>query len=570
MRTIHVSPEFPLNRRMRKDLRRGKLRVVRVRGEKLSLGGGMANGLPPPFRTFSSPLVCFAVREGGGDAAGGGADRRESDKHVTVVSFCEAYDREIRRGETWRRSYREYHEELGGPEQVEERVQDALAFFLRRFRENAEAARQQLKDAGIGPIGNYPRCYEELEKTRPALVESVDKMLCGPWDDFIQSILKYYGESVPEKFRGDEDYSYYLSSEKAEVLKVRDGIWERREQKERERAEVERQRDAAWADGSMKKFRGLPRADVLAAREIIGKKLDPKDDTLAKLIRELLGDEEFWRKRVGYAGRSHLPDLGEGMSDEELLARKKTRILERAAKFPLKGAATLMARAEISGQDMSDEEIFAQVIAKAKKDIEMHGKEPEGVPVRGLAELFACGAKEVWEGRYYCPHEEELKDEYEELLWSGYFNPDDWVRNLREMPIVAKGRVQFREPVRVRLEEIRRAYFFGNWLSVIALSRCLMEYVLIEALGKDAYRRAQKGGREVKGLEDLKVEMSERKPELKKDMESIQERGNYVMHPRHKSGNILGRREQDARDCFRAIIRIVSVLGGKETVLTCV
>ena len=34
MRTIYVSPDFPLNRRMRKDIRRGKLQVVRE-GESL-------------------------------------------------------------------------------------------------------------------------------------------------------------------------------------------------------------------------------------------------------------------------------------------------------------------------------------------------------------------------------------------------------------------------------------------------------------------------------------------------------------------------------------------------------
>ena len=39
MRTIYVSPDFPLNRRMRKDIRRGKLQVVREGGEKLSLDG---------------------------------------------------------------------------------------------------------------------------------------------------------------------------------------------------------------------------------------------------------------------------------------------------------------------------------------------------------------------------------------------------------------------------------------------------------------------------------------------------------------------------------------------------
>ena len=61
MRTIHVSPDFPLNRRMRRLVARGKLQVVRVGGESLSLGGG---GMLPLGRPFASPLVCFAEGEG--------------------------------------------------------------------------------------------------------------------------------------------------------------------------------------------------------------------------------------------------------------------------------------------------------------------------------------------------------------------------------------------------------------------------------------------------------------------------------------------------------------------------
>ena len=38
MQTIHVSPDFPLNRRMRKAVRRGKLQVVREGGEQFTLG----------------------------------------------------------------------------------------------------------------------------------------------------------------------------------------------------------------------------------------------------------------------------------------------------------------------------------------------------------------------------------------------------------------------------------------------------------------------------------------------------------------------------------------------------
>ena len=68
MTTIHVPPEFPLNRQMRKAVRRGKLQVVREGGERLSLGGGMAVEARRAVRTFSSPLVCMA--DGGAEVGG--------------------------------------------------------------------------------------------------------------------------------------------------------------------------------------------------------------------------------------------------------------------------------------------------------------------------------------------------------------------------------------------------------------------------------------------------------------------------------------------------------------------
>ena len=44
MQTIHVSPDFPLNRRMRKAVRRGKLEVVREGEEKSAIGWGVGGG----------------------------------------------------------------------------------------------------------------------------------------------------------------------------------------------------------------------------------------------------------------------------------------------------------------------------------------------------------------------------------------------------------------------------------------------------------------------------------------------------------------------------------------------
>ena len=77
MRTIYVSPDFPLNRRMRKDIRRGKLQVVREGGERLSLGGGIPSGKGRGFRTTGSPLVCMAKREAESDGLGGGRGKQE-------------------------------------------------------------------------------------------------------------------------------------------------------------------------------------------------------------------------------------------------------------------------------------------------------------------------------------------------------------------------------------------------------------------------------------------------------------------------------------------------------------
>ena len=80
MRTIFVSPDFPLNRRMRKAVRRGKLQVVREGEKRLSLGGGMPVESRRAFRTHSSPLVCMADNDAESGGSGGGRE--------WVDSFC--------------------------------------------------------------------------------------------------------------------------------------------------------------------------------------------------------------------------------------------------------------------------------------------------------------------------------------------------------------------------------------------------------------------------------------------------------------------------------------------------
>ena len=69
MQTIFVSPDFPLNRRMRKAVKRGKLEVIREGGERLTTGRTAALDMVP---IFSSPLVCMV--DNGADNGGMGGE----------------------------------------------------------------------------------------------------------------------------------------------------------------------------------------------------------------------------------------------------------------------------------------------------------------------------------------------------------------------------------------------------------------------------------------------------------------------------------------------------------------
>ena len=96
MTTIHVPPEFPLNRRMRRAVRCGKLRVVRAPGERLPLGEGMAVEARRAVRTFSSPLVCIA--DSGAEVGGGlGEENGEGSKLQGLLRKFQNRMEEIRK-----------------------------------------------------------------------------------------------------------------------------------------------------------------------------------------------------------------------------------------------------------------------------------------------------------------------------------------------------------------------------------------------------------------------------------------------------------------------------------------
>jgi hypothetical protein len=123
----------------------------------------------------------------------------------------------------------------------------------------------------------------------------------------------------------------------------------------------------------------------------------------------------------------------------------------------------------------------------------------------------------------------------EDLVYSPFFEPDQWLRNAETIGPVLGPRAGIRVPgnVRVRLREVVRSFILGNYLAAIALSRAILEYSLIDrasTVGIDP-RDPDQPGRN-KGLSWLVEDASERWPHLRLPMESIVEAGNQTLHPK--------------------------------------
>ena len=145
-----------------------------------------------------------------------------------------------------------------------------------------------------------------------------------------------------------------------------------------------------------------------------------------------------------------------------------------------------------------------------------------------------------------------------------YFKPDEWFANGGFAPVTFNPKLQnIPKHVRQRVEEIRHSFIFGNWAAVIALSRCLLEYALVERkhLKIKVYKDQNKT--RVQPLEKLIAGAKKTYPELGEDMHRIQDAGNGVMHP--AGGNIkqFPPNKNSAKKCVAGITKIVSILYSK-------
>ncbi|MDA8021991.1 MAG: hypothetical protein MPK05_03240 [Gammaproteobacteria bacterium] len=147
---------------------------------------------------------------------------------------------------------------------------------------------------------------------------------------------------------------------------------------------------------------------------------------------------------------------------------------------------------------------------------------------------------------------------FDEIIHKRYFTPDAWVQNESKLlPIaITEEEKKIRPHIRERLHEIYHAFIFSNWIAVVALSRCLLEYALVDKedlLKINAYEKNQR----VKRLSCLIADAKKTRPKLGGFMARIKDAGDAVMHPQKDSR--LPDKEA-ARNCITDITKIVSAL----------
>ena len=127
----------------------------------------------------------------------------------------------------------------------------------------------------------------------------------------------------------------------------------------------------------------------------------------------------------------------------------------------------------------------------------------------------------------------------ERLLYSDFFEPDRWLSNSEILqPIVGeKADNRLNLLLRQRLKELYRSFILGNHFAALALSRSILEYVLIEKSGKLGFDPHRSDG-DIKRLSRLIEDAAAALPKLKDAMELVCDGGNMVMHPRKHKSNI--------------------------------
>lgn len=118
------------------------------------------------------------------------------------------------------------------------------------------------------------------------------------------------------------------------------------------------------------------------------------------------------------------------------------------------------------------------------------------------------------------------------------FDPDSWLDRAGELAPVRTNNKNLVLPghVRLRLEELYRTYVFGCWLSVLSLTRAVLEYALLDNANKfsiDTYWPPDANGKKrEKKLSHLIEDFSPHLPTITNQMNRLRDIGNDYLHPK--------------------------------------
>lgn len=148
------------------------------------------------------------------------------------------------------------------------------------------------------------------------------------------------------------------------------------------------------------------------------------------------------------------------------------------------------------------------------------------------------------------------------------FEPDAWLDRAGELSPVRTGNQNLILPahVRLRLEELYRTYIFGCWLSVLSLSRAILEYSLLDNAGKFGVETSwppdQHGKRREKKLSHLIEDFLPFLPAVSAQMAKIRDFGNDYLHPKRSqtSKETLFARQSSARETIAVLIQAVEAI----------
>ena len=252
--------------------------------------------------------------------------------------------------------------------------------------------------------------------------------------------------------------------------------------------------------------------------------------------------------------RLHLPSSTRKPSDNELwvlfamLVELIDRIERQFASINLDNA---LEQASSSATDFFRETILPRRSLYSSLASELYllghpesqnAAQPDGEGKTPIEDIF-------WIGWQYCENSiaegpdslaslESVRDA-EVLLFSSFFRPDEWVRNAKDInPLMGRGIDSLLNvSVRARLRELAHSFILGNYLAATALSRSILEYVLLTkagALGINPSAQDRNYPKRMKRLGVLVEDFKDAKPELATDMEAIVEAGNTTLHPKRK------------------------------------